>query len=245
MKLPMKLTHIYLFIISFFALATYNLQAQQTASQDSIVIKEKFGVRVGADLQKAIRSLIDEDFQGFEVLGDYRVYKDYYAAAELGIEEKVYTEPYLDGTASGTYIKIGANYNAYENWLDMQNEIFVGIRYGFSSFSQTLNKYAIYANDSYFPVDIRETNQEFKSLNASWGELQAGLKTEVLNNLFLSVHVQLKVMISDKKPDDYDNLYIPGFHRTYDSSSFGVGWGYSLSYLIPVVKKDKKLKPLD
>lgn len=238
----MKLTHISIFIISFLGFALGSLQAQNSANQDSIVIKEKFGIRVGADLSKAITSIIDESYKGFEILGDYRVYKDYYAAAEIGIEEKHYTEPYLDGTANGSYIKIGANYNAYENWLDMQNEIFVGVRYGFASFSQTLNKFAIYSNDTYFPIDIRHSNQEFKSLNASWGEVQAGLKTEVLNNLFLSVHVQLKVMISDKKPDNFDNLYIPGFHRTYGDGAIGVGWGYSLSYLIPVVKKAKVQK---
>ncbi|MGO1586157.1 MAG: DUF6048 family protein, partial [Mesonia sp.] len=215
----MNLTHISIFIISFLGVSLGSLQAQNSATQDSTVIKEKFGIRVGADLSKAITSIIDEDYKGFEILGDYRVYKNYYAAAEIGIEEKHYTEPYLDGTANGSYIKIGANYNAYKNWLDMQNEIFVGVRYGFASFSQTLNKFAIYSNDSYFPVDIRETNQEFKSLNASWGEVQGGLKTEVLNNLFLSVHVQLKIMISDKKPDNFDNLYIPGFHRTYGGSS--------------------------
>ncbi|MGO2357879.1 MAG: DUF6048 family protein [Mesonia sp.] len=238
----MNLTHISIFIISFLGVSLGSLQAQNSATQDSTVIKEKFGIRVGADLSKAITSIIDEDYKGFEIFGDYRVYKNYYAAAEIGIEEKHYTEPYLDGTANGSYIKIGANYNAYKNWLDMQNEIFVGVRYGFASFSQTLNKFAIYSNDSYFPVDIRETNQEFKSLNASWGEVQGGLKTEVLNNLFLSVHVQLKIMISDKKPDNFDNLYIPGFHRTYGGSSIGVGWGYSLSYLIPVVKKAKVLR---
>lgn len=241
----MNLTHISIFIISFLGFSLGSLQAQNSASKDSIVIKEKFGIRVGADLSKAITSIIDEDYKGFEILGDYRVYKDYYAAAEIGIEEKQYTEPYLDGTANGSYIKIGANYNAYENWLDMQNEIFVGVRYGFASFSQTLNKFAIYTSDSYFPVDIRQANQEFKSLNASWGEVQAGLKTEVLNNLFLSLHVQLKVMISDKKPDNFDNLYIPGFHRTYGGSAIGVGWGYSLSYLIPVVKKAKMQKKQD
>jgi len=241
----MNLTHISIFIISFLGFSLGSLQAQNSASKDSIVIKEKFGIRVGADLSKAITSIIDEDYKGFEILGDYRVYKDYYAAAEIGIEEKQYTEPYLDGTANGSYIKIGANYNAYENWLNMQNEIFVGVRYGFASFSQTLNKFAIYTSDSYFPVDIREVNQEFKSLNASWGEVQAGLKTEVLNNLFLSVHLQLKVMISDKEPDNFDNLYIPGFHRTYGGSAIGVGWGYSLSYLIPVVKKAKMHKKTD
>jgi len=51
--------------------------------------------------------------------------------------------------------------------------------------------------------------------------------------------VQLKGLISDTEPGDYENLYVPGFNRTYDSSIIGAGYGLSLSYLIPIFKKDK------
>ncbi len=36
---------------------------------------------------------------------------------------------------------------------------------------------------------------------------------------------------------EFDNLYIPGFNRTYDFSEFGAGFGYGISYLIPIYKK--------
>jgi len=49
--------------------------------------------------------------------------------------------------------------------------------------------------------------------------------------------VQLKRTLSEKEPDNFANLYIPGFNRTYDYSEFGVGYGYTLSYLIPIFKK--------
>ena len=48
---------------------------------------------------------------------------------------------------------------------------------------------------------------------------------------------QLKRKISEDKPDNFGNLYIPGFNRTYDYSEFGVGYGYTISYLIPIFKK--------
>ena len=54
--------------------------------------------------------------------------------------------------------------------------------------------------------------------------------------------MQLKARISEKSPDNFENLYIPGFGRTYDSSKVGTGFSYSISYLLPIYKKDRVKK---
>ena len=72
-----------------------------------------------------------------------------------------------------------------------------------------------------------------------WAELIIGIKAEILNNLFIGVNVQFKGLINETDPGDFENLYIPGFNRTYDSGRFGSGFSYNLSYLIPIFKKDK------
>ena len=74
-------------------------------------------------------------------------------------------------------------------------------------------------------------------LKAFWLELVFGLKTEILNNLFLGFELQLKSILKQNNKQGITNLYIPGFNRTYDSSNLGAGFSYSISYLIPVVKK--------
>jgi len=43
--------------------------------------------------------------------------------------------------------------------------------------------------------------------------------------------------VKQKIKNDISNFYIPGFNRTYDSSKLGAGFNYTISYLIPVVKK--------
>jgi hypothetical protein len=63
------------------------------------------------------------------------------------------------------------------------------------------------------------------------------LKTEIFNNLFLGFELQLKSVVKQKIKNDISNFYIPGFNRTYDSSKLGAGFNYTISYLIPVVKK--------
>jgi len=223
-----------------FLLVSISVSAQQSGpTEDTLRYNEKYGIRVGVDLSKPLRTLLDDNFTGFQIVGDYRAYKNFYAAAELGTEKIIFDGDNIVTETSGSYIKLGADYNAYENWLDMQNAIFVGIRYGFATFSQTLDKYRVYTSSDYFGPDIRgeENDIEASGLNASWAEVMLGIKVEVLNNLFLSANVQLKRRIGQKSPSNFDNLAIPGFGRTYDSSEFGAGFGYSISYLLPFYKK--------
>lgn len=230
--------HISTYFFSFiFLLLTGALFGQETAVQDSLAGREKYGLRVGGDISKLLRTAFEDDYTGFEILGDYRVYKNYYAAAELGNESIGYAEDNISLTSRGSYIKLGADYNAYENWTGMQNLIFVGARYGFSTFTQDLEEYQIYTTNPFFKPDIRSETIEYSGLSANWIELIAGIKVEVFNNLYLSVNVQLKRMLFQTAPDNFDNLAIPGFNRTYDDSNIGVGYGYTISYLIPFYKK--------
>lgn len=232
----MKQKHIFLLLISI-AFHSYVVSGQQVRETDTVDSREKYGLRLGIDLSKPARSFIEDDYQGLEIKGDYRLYDDLYLAGELGNEQNVFSEENITASAKGSYIKLGANYNVYNNWVGMQNLIFVGIRYGFATFSSELEQYSIYTTDPYFEPDIRFDSREFNNLTAGWIELQLGVKVEVLNNVYLGTHVQLKRRVNQTQPNNFDNLYIPGFNRTYDGSNFGVGYGYSISYLLPFYKK--------
>lgn len=235
----MKMKHILIFIISISFASSFSVMAQEenTTVNDTINKNDKYGLRVGLDLAKPLRSFLEDDYTGFEVMADFRISKKFYAAVELGNEEKDRFEENLKSSASGSYAKIGFNFNAYNNWLGMNNEISAGLRYGLSSFKQELLGYAINANDDTFPPTFIENPVEYSGLTAHWAEFIMSIKTEVYNNLFLSINLQLKRKLSEDKPENFNNLFIPGFNRTYDFSEFGVGYGYTLSYLIPIFKK--------
>lgn len=229
--------HILILLISLTFLNSSSIFGQAEQRQDTVQYREKFGLRVGIDLSKPLRTILDDDYRGMEIKGDYRIYEDYYLAAEIGNERNVISEENVTASASGSYIKLGADYNAYDNWRGMQNLIYVGLRYAFSSFSSELHNYTVYTRNPYFEPDTRSPSQEFNNLTANWVELQLGIKVEVLNNLYLGTHVELKRRIGQSAPGNFDNLYIPGFNRTYDESSIGVGYGYSISYLIPLYRQ--------
>ncbi|RNC87111.1 MAG: hypothetical protein ED556_06715 [Winogradskyella sp.] len=232
------------FIIVLACSSSLLAQESQESQQDSTAIKQKYGLRFGVDVSKLVRSFIDDDYQGFEINADYRLTQRIYLAGELGNEERTLDNDVVNSTAKGSYFKAGVDFNMYRNWLDMENMIFAGFRVGASTFSQTLNSYSI---DNFFNQYFDEqvtvnTPQEFDGLSAIWGELILGIKAEVFNNLFMGLNVQFKILVSETSPDLYENLYIPGFNRTFDSGRVGAGFGYNISYLIPIFKKDKPVK---
>ncbi|WP_434035905.1 DUF6048 family protein [Formosa sp. 4Alg 33] len=208
--------------------------------QDSTAIKEKYGLRVGIELSKLLRTALEDDYEGFEVVGDYRLTKFIYVAGEFGAENITEYNDFYNATTKGSYFKVGVDYNAYRNWLDMENMIYGGFRIGASTFSQTLNSYSIYSENQYWTPQFSSTDiKDYDGLNALWAELIVGLKVEVANNLYLGAHIEFKGLLAQSEPDNFENLYIPGFYKTYDSIGLGFGYGYSISYLIPLYKKDK------
>jgi len=237
----MKQRHMLKYFINtvFLLFCLVSLSQENETQQQDTIIKNKYGLRVGVDLFNPINSFINDERIGLELVGDYRVSKKFYVAAELGYLENTSDEDFINFTTNGSYIKAGFNYNAYSNWLNMENEIFVGMRYGFSTFSQTLNSFTI--NNDAFLDDFAfssENGQKYDDLNAHWAEFVLGIKAELFNNLFLGFSFSGKKMISTKEPDSFKNLFVPGFNRVFLNNS-GFGFNYTLSYLIPLYKKDK------
>lgn len=219
--------------------------------KDTTVKSQRYGIRVGIDLSRPARSFFDENYQGFELVGDYRLKQRLYLAAELGNEERTRDEEIersvlYQYTTTGSYIKIGAEHNTYENWFGMDNQITIGGRYAFSTFSHTLNNFSFFNSDRFFsPAGFvlgSEEAIEFNDLNASWLEFVLSLKAELFSNIYLGISVRLAHLISNKDPENFRNLWIPGFNKVTENSRWGVGFNYSISYFLPLYKKSKKKK---
>lgn len=217
--------------------------------------RQQYGIRVGVDLSRPLRSFLNEDYTGLELVGDFRVTQKLYLAAELGNEDFTQVEELGNDlsapvaeiytyTTNGSYIKLGVEYNTYENWYGMNNTIFIGGRYAFSTFSQTLDQNAIYDSNRYWSPDGLAPGStapaEFGGLNASWIEFLFGVKAELFANIYLGASVRLGFLISNKEAETFPNLWIPGFNKVTEGSNFGVGFNYSISYFLPLYKKRRK-----
>ena len=212
--------------------------------QDTVVQKQTYGLRVGVDLSRIIISQTSEDYTGLEIVGDYRLKQKLYIAGELGNEKKTKQEDLYNFTTSGSYLKLGIDYNTYENWYGMNNSIFIGGRYAISSFSQTLNNFQYFDTNRYwnpdsFPNGSSEA-RKFDGLTASWLEFVFGLKAELFTNLYLGGSIRIGFLVNNKEVEEFPNLFVPGFNKVTDDSKFGVGYNYSLTYFIPLYKKGPK-----
>ncbi|WP_246454767.1 DUF6048 family protein [Hyunsoonleella aquatilis] len=237
-------------IILFFWIGTDVAIAQddteQETSSDSITVKEKYGLRFGVDTSKLIRTFLDDEYTGFEVVADYRLTKKLYIAGELGNETKDNITDFLDVTTTGSYLRAGIDYNLYQNWLDMDNMVYFGFRVGASTFNHTINSFNVYSTNQYWePQFTSEGEIKKDGLSAIWSELVIGIKAELFNNLYMGLNVQLKALISETIPENFENIYIPGYQKTYDSSRLGSGYAYTLTYRLPLYKKDKVIVPIE
>ncbi len=211
--------------------------SQETKAKDTVedVYKDRYGIRLGIDIIQPIYSLFDENKKGLEIVADYRITKIFYVAAEIGYNDVTTYEDYYNFTTNGSYIKLGADVNVYKNWIGMENIILVGLRYGFSVFDQTLNQGIINA-DPFLPEEELADPVSYNGLTASWFSVVLGIKVEVLHNLFLGFSFSGNSLISSKEPENFKNLFIPGFNRVYMNNN-GFSFNYTVSYLIPFYKK--------
>ena len=236
-----------------FVFSSYQSSAQEV-EQDSLEATDPYGLRVGIDLSRPAITLLNEDYTGIELVGDFRIRDRLYIAAEIGNEEKNQDEILGDPdmgpsssiysySTSGSYIKAGVNYNTYQNWYGMNNVIYVGGRYAFSTFSHTLNNFSYYNSNRYWEpsslTNSDQASQEFSGLNASWIEMVIGVNAELFGNFYMGISTRLGYRITNKESDDFPNLWIPGFNKVTDGSNFGFSFNYTLSYFLPIYKKRK------
>ncbi len=209
--------------------------------KDTLVYKEAYGLRVGIDLSRPTIAFFEPEYTGFEVVGDYRITQNLYLAAELGNEKRDRQEDLYNFTTSGSYLKVGIDYNTYGNWLDEQNLIYIGGRVAYSNFTQTLNNYQIFDSNRYWSpdgfVEGSSEAREFSGLSSIWLEFVLGVKTELVSNIYLGGSVRLGAYITNNEPENFRNLFIPGFNKVTDGARFGIGYNFTLSYFLPLYRK--------
>ena len=239
----MKKRQTYLFIISLIIPTSMVFSQAESELNDSLNINNKIlninKIRLGFDIFKPIKSSSDGDNLNYEVVGDLQITENLYLAAEYGSIDRLIEDENINFNSNGNFLRFGFDYNMFKNWAGMDNAIFLGLRYGSSNFSNKIESYNVRNSDAYFSnfVDNNYQTIDHSNLNGSWLEVVAGVKVETFNNVYLGFSLRLNKLLSTQKPENFDNLYIPGFNKVTDDNTFGSGFNYSLTYSIPLRKK--------
>ena len=151
----MKNKHIWLFYISFlvihFSSKAHN--KNELVYNDTIVNisdslkKKNYALRFGFDPLKIALSQTDKNYSGFEVVGDLNFFENLFLSIEFGREDKTKQSEKINFTTTGSYIKLGADYNMYKNWKGMNNHIYIGIRFANSIHKQRVNSFYLRNSD--------------------------------------------------------------------------------------------------
>lgn len=58
----------------------------------------------------------------------------------------------------------------------------------------------------------------------------------------MGISLRLNRLLNQERPENFSNLYIPGFNKVLEENNFGVGISYSIFYQIPIYKRNRKIK---
>jgi hypothetical protein len=130
----------------------------------------------------------------------------------------------------GLFNRIGINISLLkntDNTLPIKSILYMGLRFGFSSFNYDLKNFT--TTDDYW-----KTSQKIDVLNnhafAKWGEIVAGVRVNVIKNFTMGWSLRIKVGLSSGN-STYPPWYIPGYGQK-DGSTFG--FTYTLGYTLPI-----------
>ena len=236
----MKTKQIYIFIFSLSSINFIAGQEIKNEETDSIIPKQKLinidKLSIGIDLYRPIYSNINDDDLSYELITTLRIFEDFSIASEIGSLNRYIEDENVNFTSSGEYLKFGFDYNLYNNWTGMDNSIYLGIRFATSNFNNKIDNYTVRNPDSYWSNTVTDGYEvvNHSNQNANWLEFLVGIKVETIKNIYFGISLRLNRLLSNSSPNNFSNLYIPGFNKVTDDNSWGSGFNYTLTYSLPL-----------
>lgn len=187
------------------------------------------GLRLGVDFSQLIVNLFEPERIGIGGELDYEFKRDLFAVVEGGwLDYKIKHVDY-NYQLIGIYGLAGIDYNFLKEENRVDNDIlFVGLRYGASSFQQNTDNITII---NYWGTYT--TSFENQQLFGQWVEIVGGLKSELFfaKNVFIGWTLRAKILVSGKNNEILAPYIIPGYGKTEKKFRFGISW--FVSYRIP------------
>ncbi|GAB1415141.1 DUF6048 family protein [Paludibacter sp.] len=184
--------------------------------------------RVDIDISAILTSFINggETFT-YEAIVQTEIRNKYYPVFEIGYAgAKKTTSSGMSFDGNSLFYRLGMDFNIVkkkEQKSTNNNFFLVGARIGYTNFDYSLNSAQISGNYWNESTVLPELNK--KSYNI-WYEISAGIRVEMVKNIYLGWNVKIKNMITTVKPGEYKPWYVPGY-GTYGDESV---WGFN--YLI-------------
>lgn len=205
------------------------------------------GASIGVDVFGVGSSLFGGDYLSSEVQLVANLKNKFLPTLEIGFgTTDTWNETGIHYKSSAPYFRIGADYNTMSKKKEKNSYLFVGLRYGMSSFKYDVRSLPM--NDPIWGGSISNPSLEdgiwggasapfdHSDLKATvqWFELVVGVKVQIYKNFSMSWAARMKYKISNSASEYANPWYVPGY-GTYKSNNIGVT--YSLIYKLPIKTK--------
>ncbi len=223
--------------ISIFLSLVVPLRAQEDQPHDTMRLG---GVRLGMDLLPFAGFLFDPPMKGYELFLDAEFSDGWYLVAEGGRLKYDKTEPGYSYSMKGSYMKMGIDHNFLKRLPEENESLFWGLRVAAADLTHEAPEVTI--RDGYWG-DLN-TAIPAANLRPFWFEVTAGIKAEVLKNLFLGWNVRGHFLLIYPK-EVMQPYIIPGYGNA--EKKFPVTFNYVISYRFPyklrVREKKRRMVP--
>jgi hypothetical protein len=204
---------------------------------DSTTNSRKFiptGIRIGADLLGPALYFIDNRNLSYEITLETDI-SNFGIMVEAGHQEFSETNDNVDYKMNGNFLRIGpmVNFLATDKQL---NSFTFGLRYAFSSFSETVVGDVVEDNWGAVPVSFDVQNNK-----SEWVEMTTGVKVRLWKGLFTGYILRFRFLRRGTVPGvPFEPYYVPGYGLADRSSTWG--FRYYLLYRLQWSKKLVKVK---
>lgn len=190
-----------------------------------MLTQASFGLSFGDALLMAF----GQKYGNFGVSATLNMWNRIQPEVELGVGFANNTPEDMNFTYKGKlapYFKLGANYN-FTFKSEPKYQVYAGVRLGFSAFKYDVTN--VTYTDHYWN-ESQAFELKGQSSHALWGELLAGLRVQVWENLSFGWQARYRGIFAEKKNPQAKPWFIPGYGDRDKSFAFTM----SVYYTIPL-----------
>ncbi len=193
-----------------------------------IVAVDSFSqMRIGFDISRPVFNYLVSSRQSYEFELDYYHKNDLYFVADFGWGNAKVDYYDLKYTTNNTFFRLGINKSMIKRQSSHDWDMgFVGVRYGVAPIQRSVASYVVV--DSFWGNSMGTVPA--KNMTLHWAEVTAGIKVELLRNLFAGWTIRGKFRINKSSFQELPPYYIAGYGKGDKGSVFD--FNFYINYAI-------------
>lgn len=169
-------------------------------------------VSIGVDIWDPVMRILGQGYGGVGFMGQLSLHNRFFPTLEAGLSMANMTPDEMNYTFKSPlapYFKIGCDYNIFYN-SNNAYQFHVGLRYGFSSFSYSVEDVTL--NNGYWD-ETTTFNIPSQNTTVGYWEFVAGVKVKIGGPISMGWAFKYHSIIHESKSTYGPTMYVPGYGK--------------------------------